>query len=555
MSAAPDSFDDLGLDDRLLQAVEALGFEAPTPIQAQAIPKLLTGTDLVGRARTGSGKTAAFGLALLQRITRDQQVRAMVLAPTRELAQQVTQALRSFDSSVRTHAIYGGTAYEPQLRALRRGVSVVVGTPGRTLDLIERGALDLSALEVFVLDEGDQMLQLGFLEDVEAILDATPDGRQVALFSATMPNEVRRIAERYLDDPEVVSIGGKGPSIDHIRQQFMWVPHRFKLDALERVLDSHPGQPTIVFARTRRTCAEVADALARDGRSVDALHGDLSQAARERVLARMRAGQIDTLIATDVAARGLDVDRLGLVVNFDLPEGPDAYVHRIGRTGRAGREGTAISFVDPRQRRFVSGVKRRFNVSLEELEVPTDADVVRTQRQGLETHLEAVRDDADADADAADAIQRLLATGEWTAEQIAAAALHLLAEERGIELGELPDDAPPDWVRRGKDRQRGNKTSWDDRGSPRHDRRGAPPSDDQAVELFIAAGKRHGVRPKDVVGALANEVGIPGGRIGKITILDTRTFVGLSPQDLDRVLQSRRFLEIRGRNAKLDRAR
>jgi len=552
--STPKTFAELGLDDRFLQAIDALGYEAPTPIQAQAIPPMLQGRDLVGRARTGSGKTGAFGLAMLQRISRDKKVRAMVLAPTRELAQQVTQALRSFDPKVRTHAIYGGTAYGPQLRALDAsrgpGVNVVVGTPGRVLDLLDKGALDLSDLELFVLDEGDQMLQFGFIEDVERILDATPKGRQVALFSATMPNAVRRLAEKYLEDPVEISIGGQGPSIDHITQQWMRVPHRHKLDALLRVLEGHPGVPTLVFARTRRTCAELADALARKGMGVDALHGDLTQAARERVLARLKAGQLEVLIATDVAARGLDVERLGLVINLDLPANVDDYVHRIGRTGRAGRSGRAINFVAPSQMRFVKVIRRKFGVQMEELAVPSDADVVRQQRRTLEDRLEAIRDDADADVDAAAAIERLLATGDWTSEQIAAAALHLLAEAHGIELGELPDDAPPEWSQRRSRRERQDRH---DRG-PRHERRDHERYGPEA-ELFLAAGKRHGVRPGDIVGALANEIGIPGSRIGKIKILDTKSFVGLSERDLSRVLGSRKFLELRGRQAKLDRAR
>ena len=560
--SSPATFADLGLDDRLLHAIDSLGYETPTPIQDRAIPPMLAGKDLVGRARTGSGKTGAFGLSLLQRITRDNAVRALVLAPTRELAQQVTQALRSFDPGVRIHAIYGGTAYQPQLRALSRGVNVVVGTPGRVLDLISKGSLDLSALEVFVLDEGDQMLQFGFIEDVEKILDATRPGRQVALFSATMPDPVRRLAERYLDDPVEISIGGEGPSIDHIEQQWMRVPHRHKLDALVRVLEGNPGVPAIVFARTRQGCAELADALARRGLSVDALHGDLTQAARERVLARLKAGQLEVLIATDVAARGLDVERLELVINLDLPANADDYVHRIGRTGRAGREGRAINFVAPGQFRFVKDVKRKFGVDMEELPVPSDADVVRQQRRSLEDSLEAVRDDADADADAAAAIGRLLATGEWTAEQIAAAALHLLAEAHGIELGELPDDAPPEWSvprsrhdRHDRNDRRDRGRGRDDRGRDRGGRDPHPGGPDGGGELFVAAGHRHGVRPGDLVGALANELGIPGSRIGKIKILDTKSFVGLSERDLDRVLRERRALEVRGRQAKLDRAR
>lgn len=546
------SFDSLGLDKHLLVALDALGFEAPTPVQADTIPRLLRGADMVARARTGSGKTAAFGLPLLQTIDRDKKVRGLVLAPTRELAQQVTQALRSFDPKCSIQAIYGGTAYEPQLRALRKGLSVVVGTPGRLLDLLDRGSLNLSHLQFVVLDEGDQMLQLGFLEDVQRIFDAAPDDRQTAIFSATMPKQIRALAEKYLADPDMVSIGGKGPSVDHIEQQWMSVPHRHKTDALFRMLESHRGVPTIVFARTRKSCAEVATELAKRGLGADALHGDLSQAARERVLTRLRAGQIDVLIATDVAARGLDVDRLELVINYDLPSDPDSYVHRIGRTGRAGRAGKAISFVAPKQGGFVRDVKRRFGVEMERLKVPSDADLVRGKRGALEAQLEAVRDDAEADFHAAEAVDRLLSSGEWTPEQIASAALHLLAAEKGVELGELPDDAPPDWVRQSKVSKGGK--GWD-RGSPRHDRSGPRPRPDQQAQLFIAVGRRHGVRPKDLVGALANETGIPGGRIGKITILDTKSFIGLDSGDLDKVLRARRSLEIRGRQAKMERAR
>ncbi len=539
------TFADLGLEPALLEALEDLGFENPTPVQAAAIPPLLAGRDIVGRARTGSGKTAAFGLPTLQRITRDKNVRALILAPTRELAQQVNLAMRSFSPSTHTFAIYGGTSYDPQLRALRRGTSVVVGTPGRILDLLDRGALDLSKLEVLVLDEGDQMLQLGFLEDVERIIEASNPDRQLALFSATMPDDIRRIADKHQTDSVEVSIGGEGPVIDHIEQMWMRVPHRHKFDALVRVLEGQPGVPTLVFARTRRSCAEIADGLAKKGIGADALHGDLNQAARERVLARLRAGRLNVLIATDVAARGLDVDGLELVINLDLPEGPDAYVHRIGRTGRAGRAGKAINFVAPSQRRFVRDVRRRFDIQMAELPIPSDADVARQQRRGLEKRLEDVRDDAPSDVIAA--VDRLLTTGEWTADEIAVAALTLLADASGIDLGDLPDDAPPHWSVHPRDRP--------DRGGQARGphNRGSDPTNE--ARLFIAAGYRHGVRPGDIVGAIANETGLPGSSIGKIDIFDGKTYVGLSNQDIAHVLDATRTLDIRGRKAKLDRVR
>jgi len=338
------------------------------------------------------------------------------------------------------------------------------------------------------------------------------------------------------------------------------VPHAHKLEALLRVLEGQPGVPTIVFARTRKGCAEVADALIGRGVSADALHGDLNQAARERVLGRLRSGAIQVLVATDVAARGLDVDRLELVVNLDLPDSIDDYVHRIGRTGRAGREGVALSFVTPRQRGFLHAVRKRFGVELTQIPVPSDADVVRQQRGALEARLEEVRDGASLDEDAADAVARLVDSGDWTAAQVAAAAIHLLAEEAGVSLGDLPNDEPPAWsVERRRERKQEPRERRERRGRPDRAPRGlrgehsGPVRDETA--LFLAAGRRHGVGKGDLVGALANECGIPGERIGRITVLDGRSFVVLQRDDLDKILRERKTLELRGRHAKLDIAR
>ncbi|HJL49182.1 MAG TPA: DEAD/DEAH box helicase, partial [Polyangiaceae bacterium LLY-WYZ-15_(1-7)] len=351
------AFDAFGFDPRIVHALGAIGFDAPTPIQAEAMPPLLEGRDVIGRARTGSGKTAAFGLPLLQRVVATARpdsdgVRALVLTPTRELALQVTKALRSFAEGlpIEMVTVYGGAAYGPQLKALRRGVPIVVGTPGRVLDHVERGTLDLSALELLVLDEADEMLRMGFFEDVERVFERAPDSRQVALFSATMPPPIQAVAENRLPDPIEVQVEDSALSVDHIEQRGILVPERHKLDALERLLAAEPLTGAIVFCRTRAGCAETADALAKRGLSVDALHGDLNQAARERVLMRFRAGRLQVVVATDVAARGIDVDTVSHVITYDLPPAPEEYVHRIGRTGRAGRDGVAISLVTPRER-------------------------------------------------------------------------------------------------------------------------------------------------------------------------------------------------------------
>ena len=534
------AFRDFALDPSLLEAVDKLGFSEPTAIQAISIPVLLEGHDVVGRARTGSGKTAAFGLPLVQRVLADSDgegVRALVLCPTRELALQVTEAIRSFakGSPVRVVTLYGGASYDPQLRALRQGVPVVVGTPGRILDHLDRGSLDLSGLKLVVLDEADEMLRMGFIDDVESILSATPSGRQVALFSATLPERIQQIAEHHLSEPKELGADAGEPATDHIDQYWMKVPHRHKLDAVLRLLASCEGT-ALVFARTRAGCAEVADALVRHGLAADALHGDLSQSARERVLARLRAGRLAVVVATDVASRGIDVDHIEHVVNLDMPHDHHTYVHRIGRTGRAGREGRAVTMVTPREVGKLKHFGRALGVRIAPMEVPTDATIARHKHARLKQRLRAAleRDEAEA----ARGFMASCIDDDWTVEDLCVAALSLVARGTATDLSSAPDDEPVRF----------------DAGARREPSppRGPTPG---AVELFFPVGRRRGVRPGDLVGAIANDVGVPGSTIGKVTIVENKSFVEVPAEVAERILREHETLQIRGQDVPVDRAR
>lgn len=531
------AFDVFGLDPRIVQAITGLGFETPTPIQVAAMPPLLEGKDMIGRARTGSGKTAAFGLPLLERVKDGgKTVRALVLAPTRELAIQVTDALRDFAKAlpVRVVTIYGGAPYGPQLGALRSGVSIVVGTPGRVIDHLERGSLDLSSLEVLVLDEADEMLRMGFLEDVQKVFDAAPPTRQVALFSATMPDAIRVVAEERLRDPVVVQVERSALTVDHIEHRALLVPERFKLDALTRLLAAEPIVAALVFVRTRAGCAAAADELARRGLSVDALHGDLNQAARERVLTRFRAKRLKVVIATDVAARGIDVLHISHVINFDLPTDAEGYTHRVGRTGRAGRKGLAISLVTPREVPRLRFFQRALAVRIQRVEVPSDAEIASAERERL---LAELRDEKERNTSSGlDAMLDQL-IGDGDARGVAAAALRLLASQRGLTLDVEPDSSPPSWARRAPVASRANEPSGDE------------------IELFLPVGSKRGVRPADLVGALANDAGIPGASIGRVTILDHKSFVRISREAAEEVLANHHQLELRGRMVPIARAR
>lgn len=540
------SFDTLGLDPRLIQAIERLGYEEPTPIQAQAIPPLVEGRDVIGRARTGSGKTAAFGLPLLNAISDgSDSIRGLVLAPTRELALQVTGALRDLAKKlpVRVVAIYGGTPYGPQLQALRKGAQVVVATPGRLLDHVDRGNIDLSNVGHLVLDEADEMLRMGFIDDVTRVFELTPDGRQVALFSATMPAPIRKVAEQHLNDPLEVQVEDSALSVDHIEQHAILVRQKNKLACLERVLRAEPLGTHLVFARTRRSCAETADALASRGVPVDALHGDLSQGARERVLARLRAGRLNVVIATDVAARGIDVEHITHVINYDLPTDAETYVHRIGRTGRAGAKGIAISFANPGERGRLRFLERVLKVPIEPMGVPTDGEIARGQRRALIDRLRTTLEEVDL-TEIREWLRGLIADSERSDEDVAAAAIHLLTESSagGFETGE--GDRVPAWARDAQPRQA--RTERGDQDRDRGPHQPPPPPGDNEVELFLAAGKNKGIFPKDVVGALCNEIGLQGDQVGRITVGARTSFVALDRSVAEEVLRTWDHLPLRG---------
>ena len=472
------TFAQFAIDPRIIKNVAKLGFTTATPIQARAIPPLMDRRDLVGRARTGSGKTAAFGLALADLILRDptrKGIRGLVLAPTRELAIQLTDALDSYvvGLKIRTVTLYGGAAYKPQLDALRRGVAIVIATPGRLLDHLKRKTLDLSKVEFVALDEADEMLRMGFIDDVTTILEATPETKQVALFSATMPNEIRRVAANYLRDPLEVQVEQRsGFAVDHIEQAYIAVPDGRKLDTLERVLRSKPAGATLIFARTRASCGEVADTLREDGFAAEALHGDLSQAAREQVLMGLRNQRLHIVVATDIAARGLDVDHLTHVINLDLPDEPESYVHRIGRVGRAGRKGIAISLVSRRDTRLLRRVEQGLKKKLDRIGVPSDAQIAAQQLNELEQSFKDALESSAA-KDVAGLIDVLKKQG-WSDKDLTAAAFAMVVRDRHLKIDANASDKPPKWAtmtmsssasRSRPSRQRPSRSARSDSGS------------------------------------------------------------------------------------------
>ena len=537
------NFDGFALDPRLLATLGEIGFVTPTPIQEAAIPALLDGRDVVGGARTGSGKTAAFGLPLLQRLgERTKGPRAIVLCPTRELALQVQGDLQIFAKplGVRTLAVYGGAPYRPQFQALKAGVDVVVGTPGRVIDHLERGSLALDDVHMVVLDEADEMLRMGFLDAVERILRATAAERQTALFSATMPAPIRRLADKFLRDPVDVAVEDKALTVEHIEQAFVMAQRPDKPEILVRVIRAEGAEGVLVFTNTRRDCAEVTDALCARGIPAEALHGDLDQGARERVLGRFREGRVNVVVATDVAARGLDVDRVELVINYELPLDAESYVHRIGRTARAGREGVAISLVSSRERTRLTNLQRKLGRSVSESRAPTEADV--RKRELLELEADLVRAQGDADSARRWVAERVLAG--WDPAELAAAAVHAFAGTRGLSF-----DEPRQESRRPVRDQRDDRPFRDERG-PRDDRPARPPRNGGPTkDLFLPIGKHAGVRPSDLVGALTNEAGVPFDAIGRITIHERVTYVVLDAAHADRVVEEFPKLAIRGRES------
>ncbi len=550
-AAAVVRFADLGLSPALLEAITSVGYETPSPIQAATIPTLLSGRDVLGQAQTGTGKTAAFALPILSRLELQQKApQAIVLAPTRELAIQVAEAFQRYASHMpgfHVLPIYGGQGYAPQLTGLKRGAHVVVGTPGRIIDHLERGSLDLSQLKWVVLDEADEMLRMGFIDDVEAILQKTPASRQVALFSATMPPRIRAIAQTHLRNPREVTIAAKTTTAKNIRQRFWLVSGMHKLDALTRILEAETFEAMIVFARTKQATEELAEKLAARGFSAAALNGDVPQAVRERTVQKLKDGELDIIVATDVAARGLDVERISHVLNYDIPYDTESYVHRIGRTGRAGRSGEAILFVAPRERHLLRTIEKATRQPIEAMNLPS-VDTVNEQR--LNRFRQQIQE-ALADPQLEmyrSVIERIESEQNIPAIEIAAALARL---HRGDTPLLLPPDKPMPAARefreRGERPERAPREQFDRDTRPPRERVEREPrpqreiAADYAFETFrVEVGHMHGVKPGNLVGAIANEAGIESKHIGRIDIRGDHALIDLPegmPEDLMQHLQ------------------
>ncbi len=526
------SFSDLALIEPVLRALNDVGYETPSPIQAQTIPLLLKGKDVLGQAQTGTGKTAAFALPILSRIDlnkKDPQV--LVLAPTRELAIQVAEAFQRYASHLKGFhvlPIYGGQDYSTQLRQLKRGAHVVVGTPGRVMDHMRKGTLNLKGLSFLVLDEADEMLRMGFIDDVEWILEQTPEKRQIALFSATMPTVIRKIAQQYLHEPEHVTIKVTSASAEFIRQRYWLVSGVHKLDALTRILEAETFDGMIIFVRTKTATVELAEKLEARGYSAAAINGDMSQALRERAIAHLKNGKLDILIATDVAARGLDVDRITHVVNYDIPYDTESYVHRIGRTGRAGRTGDAILFIAPRERNLLANIEKATKQKVEEMGLPS-TEVINNKR--IARFKQNISDTLAAEELSffSQLIEQYQHEHNVTALEIASALAKLVQGDTPLLMQNLP--------KRPKD-SRDDRPSRDDR-SARTDRPERPQKDRKPKRAFgggadiemetyrIEVGHNHGVKPGNIVGAIANETGIDGDHIARIRIQDDYSTVEL----------------------------
>ena len=567
------TFADLPLDPALLATVAELGYEQPSPIQAEAITPLLEGHDLLGQAATGTGKTAAFMLPMLQRLA-DRRLEqpgrrgifGLVLAPTRELAMQVNTAAARYGEGigVRTLAVYGGAPIGPQLGALRRGVDVVVATPGRAIDLINRGGLKLDELEVAVLDEADEMLDMGFVEDIETILDATPDTRQVVLFSATMPRRIEKLAQNYLREPVTVRIArevvaeGAAPQV---RQNAYLVPRSHTTAALGRVLELERPRSAIVFCRTRADVDAVTEALTGRGLRAEALHGGMDQEHRARVVERLRSGRTELLVATDVAARGLDIDLLTHVVNHDVPQTAEAYVHRIGRVGRAGREGVAITLVPPSKRYMLGAIERLTGQRITVASVPSLVDLRTARLDRTKAELVTLLDQAESEPAEAPSDQVRAMISELSTEYdplaVAAAAVRLAQNAAGAPADEeeIPVISPNLSARGGAVRSlRGSRP---ERGPGRERGAGDRPPKAGTARLFVAAGRAAGIRPQDIVGALANESQLSGRDIGTIQIHERHALVEVPEAAADDVLRELRgstMLKGRRANVRRDRA-
>jgi ATP-dependent RNA helicase DeaD len=527
VSTEPTAFSELGLSEPIYRAVAEMGFETATPIQARAIPLLLEGGDLIGLAQTGTGKTAAFALPIIQKVEFNQrETQALVLAPTRELAVQVAGGIHDLakHTGLRVVPVYGGQPIDRQFRALNQGAHIVVGTPGRVLDHLRRGSLSLVNVKICVLDEADEMMALGFAEDMEAILAQLPDTRQLACFSATMPPRVKALTERFLHNARQISIEATQRTVETTNQTYYEVPKGKKLEALARVLDMETPGSTIVFCRTRQDTNDLTEALRLRGYSAEALHGDMGQTERDRVMRRFRDGHADLLIATDVAARGLDVESVTHVINYDIPWDVEQYIHRIGRTGRAGRTGDAITLVTGKERRQLLFIERMIGAPIKPARIPTAADIAARRR---ELFAESLREALEArNFDGQMAVVEEFCE-EYDPAEVAAAALQLLWEDRHDGADGVAEELAIDYEQ----------------------------PEQGMIRIFVGMGRQDGLRPGDLVGAITNEAGLFGKAIGVIDILDRSAFVEVPAPEADRVVEALRGAKLRNRKVKVELAR
>jgi ATP-dependent RNA helicase DeaD len=568
MSAVPSdespgaiNFSDLALPAHLLRALSDVGYESPSPIQAATIPVLLSGADMLGQAQTGTGKTAAFALPALAGLDLSKhEPQVLVLVPTRELALQVAEAFLKYAAHLKGFhvlPIYGGQSYQPQLNALRRGVHVVVGTPGRVIDHMNRGTLKLTGLTLLILDEADEMLRMGFVDAVESILEQTPPQRQVALFSATIPAPIRRIASKHLRSPVEVTIKSKTSTATNIRQRYWMVSGMHKLDALTRILEAEPFDGMLVFTRTKQATVELAEKLEARGFAAAPLNGDIPQPQRERTVARLKAGQIDILVATDVAARGLDVERIGHVINYDVPYDTESYVHRIGRTGRAGRNGEAILFIAPRERNMLRAIERATRQVIEPMNLPTvDAvnalritkfkqRVTETIAKGEAAAFRPVLEQFEAETGLPliDIAAALASLSQGTTPLLLAGKSERPAE-RAAERPRLPDAEPAVALPAARSRPADSAP----------ERKSRAKSGAGHMETFrIEVGSIHGIKPGNIVGAIANEAGIEGVHIGRVDIREDYSFVDLPEGMPKQIFTELQQVRVVGRELRISR--
>lgn len=553
-------FEELELDGRILRAVTDMGFEAASPIQAQAIPREMEGKDIIGQAQTGTGKTAAFGIPFLQKVDpKSKKLQVVALCPTRELAIQVADEIRrlaKYMHGVKVLPIYGGQDISRQIRSLKDGVQVIIGTPGRVMDHMRRKTIKFDHVHTVVLDEADEMLNMGFLEDMETILSELPDDRQTVMFSATMPPAIAEIAKKFQKDPEIVKVVKKELTVPKVTQYYYEVKPKTKVEVMCRLLDMYDPKLSIVFCNTKRQVDELVQSLQGRGYFAEALHGDLKQLQRDRVMDSFRNGRTDILVATDVAARGIDVDDVEAVFNYDVPQDDEYYVHRIGRTGRAGREGKAFSLVVGREVYKLREIQRYCKTKILPQPIPSLNDVTTIKAEKILDGVEDVLRDNDLDR-VIDIIEKRVLEEDYTTLDLAAALLRIMM---GEDTDEIADERRPlrtlddlDEYDRG-DRSNGRRGGRSNGGRSGSSRSYGGGGDDNTARLFVNIGKNQGVRPGDILGAIAGESGIPGRMVGSIDMYDKYTFVEVPREQADQVLEAMKNVKIKGKNIHMEKA-